>query len=970
MALVEFYIKNYLENGAMVTTEKCFQTIPWTAGDPALLSPKVKASMGKSGSFDFSLYVDHPLYGAMQQYQTKMRVVFAGNTIFRGRVITIDKTFDRTRTFHCEGVLSYLLDSHQEGTEEKTRPTISVTAYMQNLLTQHNADVEDEKKIQLGEVPGQYSNSITAEQRVMIPSEQMNQQFGNTSWNSTMERLEDLLNLFGGYMRIREVNGVNYLDWLDKYYNANINAQPIAVASNLIDLGGTSELENLFTVVVPIGKDRGENVYIGDYWPVAHEGHAKVNYIEVPELAMQGLYTDAELNVDYHRKSDYQNAISKYGRIWKTVDFENANTPEKLFGYAKDWIKNNYMPDLTQWSVTAIDLVIPGESQTPLIVGDRVTLTHSEVSQEYGSYTIIEAEYDLYEMDKSRYTIGIPNQQINASYGVAQKQEAKGKSKGGVKSRKKREENKNDELTYEDVKSRLLNQYVNKTEFGKDILLDNPMAFLMHSERGIPLTKVQQAVNAAEIIPQLEFTKTSRDSELRAEALRRGVPPDDPQLLIDFTPKLKKQQQDWKNATAWNLSQNTDMTEQEINVLLNETAGESWLASLVDDNGNWSQKAIDQGWASGAKKGSAEIKEQAIRTRSILNGSQKTYNPYDGAKERGIFGNIDISDIFGTNSTPNETTDTVDKVINFFGGNTKFDLSESFSGLTDKVTQAFDLLGGVFTGGSEKETQGGTEAKTSFFDLLSDKAHIDGKDGKAGFGKDSLQKWQVYLNDTVTYTDNDGVTHTLPGFVSAQDFNLPEVPSFKTRFAYIETAYISIAYIDTLIANDAYIKSVTGEQIVAGTFIRAANGYFGDVSLIGNSGNGRISAKSYAYRNNDETTYLEQCFDSAQTRTEASSPGTIYLDLYRANGQRITVPFDIASTQYFIDAVEAAYQRGRQEGSGTVSISISNVRDSNTRPSGSVSASDITTLIKSTTKSYVLFQVNAGESEKTYYIAM
>lgn len=820
MALVEFYIKNYLENGAMVQTEKCFQTIPWTAGEPALLSPKVKASMGKSGSFDFSLYVDHPLYGAMQQYKTRMRVVFAGNTIFQGRVITIDNTFDRTRTFHCEGVLSYLLDSHQEGTKEDTRPTISVTTYMQNLLNQHNADVENDKKIYLGEVPGRYSNGITAEQRVSIPSDKMQQQFGSTNWNSTLERLEDLLGSFGGYMRIREVNGTNYLDWLDKYYNANVSAQPVALASNLIDLGGTSELENLFTVVVPIGKNEGENVYIGDFWPIASNGHAQVNYIEVPELATMGLYTDAELNTDYHRKSDYENAISKYGRIWKTVDFENANTPEKLFGYAKDWIKNNYMPDLTQWNVTAIDLIIPGESPVPLIVGDRVRLVHPEVNQEFGSFTIIEAEYDLYEMDKCKYVIGIPNQQVNASYGVAQKQEKEGKSSGktgGGGSRRPRSKGDGDDETkfYEEVKSRIQSQYVLKTEFGKDIFLDDPLAFTIHDQNGTQLDGKAAAKNAARIIPELARTKLLKFPELFSEALRRGVSVDDPQLLIDFTPKIKKEQTKWKNDTAWNWKQNTDLSDQEIEVVLNNSAGSSWLASLVDDNGNWSQRAIEQGWASGARKGADKIKSQAINARKLLNGETKTPNPYDGSKVNGVFGNIDVGTMFSTEWLPDEANDTITKAVNLFGGSTTFNLSESLSGLSDKVNQGIDLLGGVFSGGKETKTEGGSSIVEDFFNLLSNKAHVDGKNGKAGFGKDNQNQWQVFLNDTITYTDPDGRQQTANGFVSAKDFHIPEVPSFKTELIYVNRLIADKASIGELEAVTARIKTLEADSITS-----------------------------------------------------------------------------------------------------------------------------------------------------------
>ena len=121
-----------------------------------------------------------------------------------------------------------------------------------------------------------------------------------------MNRLEDLLDSFGGYFRVRydDQNGISYLDWLDKYYEETPNSQSIEVAKNLIDLSGTTEVDNLFTIVVPIGKRESENVYISDYWPTASPGHAKVKHIMVPELATLGLYTDDKLNAEYHKKTD------------------------------------------------------------------------------------------------------------------------------------------------------------------------------------------------------------------------------------------------------------------------------------------------------------------------------------------------------------------------------------------------------------------------------------------------------------------------------------------------------------------------------------------------------------------------------------------------------------------------------------------------------------------------------------------
>ena len=231
MALWEFYIRDYYQNGTLVTEETCFQTIPMNVGEPAMISPRIKPSMGKSGSFSFSLNLDHPLYNAIRQYRTKLRVVYDGHELFNGRVIVIDKSSERTRGVQCEGIFSYFLDSHQIGTDEDTRPTITVLQYLQQIIAQHNSDVEADKRVALGEVPGQYSAAVSEEQKVVIPADYASQKYGSTNWDTTMDRLEGLLSNFGGYMRIRRQNGQNYLDWLDKYYSSEINEQRVEIVS-------------------------------------------------------------------------------------------------------------------------------------------------------------------------------------------------------------------------------------------------------------------------------------------------------------------------------------------------------------------------------------------------------------------------------------------------------------------------------------------------------------------------------------------------------------------------------------------------------------------------------------------------------------------------------------------------------------------------------------------------------------------
>lgn len=802
--IVGFYIKNFKRNGTVVTTETLFQSIPMSS-DPVITEPKVKNEMGKSGSFEFGMERTSSIYDALIQLRTIIRVTYFGHTIFRGRVLTIDKTLARKRTVHCEGDFSFLLDSHQLGTKEEDRKEITVLAYLQSIINQHNSDMtaDDDKKFTLGQVPGQYTNAIPALQRVTIPTDKAKQKFGDTSWNTSMDRLENLLSDFGGYFRTRYDDSGNtpvvYLDWFDNFYNSSVNTQTVETTKNLIDLSGPTEVDSIFTMVVPLGKKDSKTVLIGDYWPVVSPGHAKRSYITVRELVSEHLYTDAELNTGYHKKSDYENAINNFGKIWKTVEFENANTPEKLFNYAKDWIKNNFMPSLTQWTVSALDLKFVDSTNQVILCGDRITLVHPEVDQTYPNLTVISATYDLYNPEKNQYIIGIPNQEKNAAYGVKEKTGKGGGGSGGGISKKPQDKSDDVEEDLEALKQSLQTQYSMKTDWKVDTSLDDPYAFLQYSNMGKELGKedaaskttiFQEAVNKVRDDPVLSHL-------MERDANARGVGINDPQLLIDWAPGMTEMQEEWQQQTVQNLVSVVGLTQQEAEVLVYDSSGKSWLASLVDDDGEWTQKAIDDGVTT--REEAAKIKEMAVNTRQILSGKKTLGSAgiFNGAVDMLVGGDLNIHDWIKTNFN-------IDLDSKEFNIGDLFNLDETtneVTGLTDKFST---ILDGVFSGSLFGD--GSTE-----FNLESVTAAINGllNGGNAGFGTGGLlDGWKVTINQPYAYTATgpDGQQHAYvvsSGEVAANDFH------FTAKY---DSLYAKLLVTDNLVANCATISQLNAAK--------------------------------------------------------------------------------------------------------------------------------------------------------------
>lgn len=840
MASVEFYLKHYKNaNGAIVDSETLIESVPFDAGmEPVLTNPRIKNEMGKAGSFEFGLERNSPYYDSMLQMKTIVRVVYFGNTIFRGRVLTIDRTMQGSRSIHCEGDFAFLMDTIQDGEKDDARPEIELLEYLRRILAKHNSLADDDHKFTYGELPYKYSDAVQAGRRLVVPNEKKTQKFGSSSFNTTMDRFEDLLSNFGGYWRTRynESTGTTYLDWLDNYFR-EYDGRKVEVARNLIDISGTTEVENLFTVVLPIGKgSNSENLYITDWWPQIKSSHARVNYIEVPELATVPLYSDAELNSSYHRKEDYANAISKYGRIWRVVEFENADSPEKLFTYAKDWIKNTYMPELTQWDVSALDLRIVGGEDRPLLVGDRISLTHPEVDNRFDALTIISAEYDLYNPDKNKYKIGVPNQEVNASYGVkspSKKGGGGGGGGGGISASVGGQSDESQQI--EQLRAMLLEQYMFKTEFKQDIGLDDPLAFITYNTNGTEKPEEEIKEELADTLKYITNTRFGAGSfRLSQLAKERGVSINDPQLVIDLNPELKRKQEKWQSDTLRYLTQTVGLSTAEAATLINDSSSSWVIASYVDDDGNWTEEALKKG----AAVWNQDFKEAATAVHKIKNGDYDPIGPQlmkdatgfltSNGINLGNFFNADgIGSVFNFGeilSGFEESAGNVKTQVAKFLDGKGIDIQNVFDTVTEKGEQSLSLIGDIVKAADSNGIQsldfinglfkGTNKDGSKTFNLTNDLIDIDGVNGTAKVGKVE-NDWAVKLNQTVTYTDADGKTQTVSGTVSAKDFNVPEVPSFKSKFAYIEDAIIERATIAQLAAQKAEIEKLVADEVDA-----------------------------------------------------------------------------------------------------------------------------------------------------------
>ena len=423
--MINIYIKDFNQNGRIVTGETLMQKIPADSeGGLRLITPIVKAEMGTVDGLDFSIESGTPFYDAFKQMKTFIRVVYDGTTIFYGRVLTIDNnSFRGTRKIRCEGPMAFLMDSPVEGVEESKRTNISTYEYIQQLLDNHNSYINNEanKRFLVGEVPGHYSGWVSAAQRVKNDT----RPFGSDSWTDTKSALEDLRSHYGGYFRMRPAGGIGggiYLDWMNHYFNPNTINQKIEVGKNILDISNVTEIDNVFTAIVPIGKHNVTTSEDGKSSSKQEDLYVDGKVVRVPDICNK--YSYDELSQGYHRYEDYRDAISKYGMIIKQVSFPNAENKTTLYNEACEWIKNNYQGEVTKFTVKAIDMHQIGENVAKINVGDRVTIVYP-VAKEDGTFpkqsttqTCLSIQYDLYHPENNSYTFGIPANILTKTYGL------------------------------------------------------------------------------------------------------------------------------------------------------------------------------------------------------------------------------------------------------------------------------------------------------------------------------------------------------------------------------------------------------------------------------------------------------------------------------------------------------------------------------------------------------------------------
>lgn len=332
-------------------------TLLYSPGDEELsvLSPVLETSCNAAGTLTFVLLPAHPLYDKLQKLKTRIRVMQDDEIIWRGRVLEAETDFYRQKTVTCEGELTYLVDSVLH--PYKLADYDGTAAGLFRLyLTRHNDVVEDFQQFQIGSIDIETLSSVE-----------------NTGYGNTWDEISgNLLDIHGGFLRIRHEDGARYLDWTKE--SGTSCGQVIRFGENLLDLSEYVSASEVVTCLIPYAGQSDSQITISSV-------NGGKDYIE-----------DAA-------------GIALYGRIWGVTEFD-AKDASTLLEMAKENLQKRLKETITI-TISAVDLHLLDVNAESFRVGDKVRV----VSPPHGidaEYTCTAISLDLVSPDQSEYTFGTP----------------------------------------------------------------------------------------------------------------------------------------------------------------------------------------------------------------------------------------------------------------------------------------------------------------------------------------------------------------------------------------------------------------------------------------------------------------------------------------------------------------------------------------------------------------------------------
>lgn len=337
-------------------------------------SGKIKDGINSAAGFPFSILPNNPGYNLIRPLKTLIEVqnIKTGKKEFEGRILmptsTMDESGSFAKSFVCEGELAYLNDSIQRFSYLGANPTVRTV--LARILYHHNQDVKDDKYDKTFRV-----GEVTVEDSTVALDSYI-------EYDGTFETIRSkLIDVLGGELRIRKVNGIRYLDYVKEI--GEHKTTEIRIAKNLKTIQQEVDPSEIITHLIPLGKERE-----------ASENDSEVSQPRV---------TISEVNngLDYIEDTQARAAV---GIVVKSETWDDIDNPSALMAVGKRFlVRNNRIR--TKTTITALDLSLLELDPDSYDIGNYYPVINPVMGINE-SLRVVEKETDIIEPTQNTLTLG------------------------------------------------------------------------------------------------------------------------------------------------------------------------------------------------------------------------------------------------------------------------------------------------------------------------------------------------------------------------------------------------------------------------------------------------------------------------------------------------------------------------------------------------------------------------------------
>ena len=342
-----------------------------------LRNPDVHLAVGEAGEMAFTIDPDHPHAAQLTRMSGVVKLTAGASTLFRGRIRKDTGDFNLSREIEVEGLLACLNDSvippftfpddfQDDATFQAAAESGNVVQFLLDwLLAEHNSQVGPEQQIRLGTVTVSDPNNYISR--------------ASSEYMTTMEVVKKkLVDLLGGYLLPDYSDDTTVL-----HYYADLpltNVQEVEFGKNLLDLSSERDAADVYTAILPVGKDglTIETLADGQISPGIQKA-GRVIYSEEAEASLEG-------------------------RITRVVKWDDVTKAENLRTKAAAELTTSGVKHVQSIQVKALDL--GGTDEIPNFRVGRYVQFKSPPHGFAAAYPLMELDPDILDPGKTQIVLG------------------------------------------------------------------------------------------------------------------------------------------------------------------------------------------------------------------------------------------------------------------------------------------------------------------------------------------------------------------------------------------------------------------------------------------------------------------------------------------------------------------------------------------------------------------------------------